>query len=77
MWWIAAEEPAAIPDQFTTLAARLGLEPATDPDALAAQVHDRLATVAGWLLIFDNADTVAAIRPWLPAGPQPAGIPAT
>jgi tetratricopeptide (TPR) repeat protein len=75
VWWIAAEEPAAIPDQFTALAARLGLEPATEPDALAAQVHDRLATVAGWLLIFDNADTVASIQPWLPPGPQPAGSP--
>ena len=75
VWWIAAEEPAAIPDQFTALAARLGLGPATELDALAAQVHDRLATVAGWLLIFDNADSVAAIQPWLPPGPQPAGSP--
>jgi tetratricopeptide (TPR) repeat protein len=75
VWWIAAEEPAAIPDQFTALATRLGLEPATEPDTLATQVHDRLAAVAGWLLIFDNADSVAAIQPWLPPGPQPAGIP--
>jgi tetratricopeptide (TPR) repeat protein len=75
VWWIAAEEPAAIPDQLTALAARFGVEPAAEPDALAAQVHDRLAAVAGWLLIFDNADTVAAIQPWLPPGPQPAGIP--
>jgi hypothetical protein len=75
VWWIAAEEPAAIPDQFTALAARLGLEPATELDALAAQVHDQLANLAGWLLIFDNADTVEAIQPWLPPGPQPSGIP--
>ena len=26
VWWIAAEEPAAIPDQFAALAARLGLD---------------------------------------------------
>ena len=27
VWWIAAEEPASIPDQFAALAARLGLDP--------------------------------------------------
>ena len=29
VWWIAAEEPASIPDQFTDLAIQLGLEPAS------------------------------------------------
>jgi hypothetical protein len=75
VWWIAAEEPAAIPDQFTALAARLGLDPATDPDALRAQVHDQLRAVPGWLLIFDNANQVKDIQRWLPPGPLPAGIP--
>ena len=75
VWWIAAEEPAAIPDQFTALAARLVLPPATEPDALQAQVHDRLRTVPGWLLIFDNADATADIQPWLPPGPMPPGVP--
>ena len=75
VWWIAAEEPAAIPDQFAALAARLGLEPIADPDALRAQVHDQLRTVPGWLLILDNADQVDSIRAWLPPGPLPAGIP--
>ena len=42
VWWIAAEEPAAIPDQFAALAARLGLDPIADPEALRAQVHDQL-----------------------------------
>jgi hypothetical protein len=32
VWWIPAEERAALPDRFTQLAARMGLEPATDPD---------------------------------------------
>ena len=34
VWWIAAEEPASIPDQFAALAVRLGLDPAADPEAL-------------------------------------------
>lgn len=75
VWWIAAEEPASIPDQFTALAARLGLDPAADPGALAGLVHDELRSVPGWLLIFDNADAVEDIAPWLPAVPLPAGIP--
>ena len=75
VWWVAAEEPASIPDQFTALAARLGLDPAADPEALQALVHDRLRGVPGWLLIFDNADRADGHRPWLPAGPLPAGVP--
>ena len=75
VWWIAAEEPAAIPDQFAALAVRLGLDPIADPDALPGLVHDQLRSVPGWLLIFDNADRVADIRPWLPAGPLPVGVP--
>ncbi len=75
VWWVAAEKPAAIPDQFAALAARLGLDPAADPEALRALVHDRLRTVPGWLLIFDNADRAEDIGPWLPGGPLPPEIP--
>ena len=75
VWWVAAEEPASIPDQFTALAVRLGLDPAADPEALQALVHDRLRDVPGWLLIFDNADRAADIGPWLPTGPMPPGAP--
>ena len=75
VWWVAAEEPAAIPDQFAALADRLGVDLAADPEAVRALVHDRLRTVPGWLLIFDNADQIEDIRPWLPGGPLPLGIP--
>src|SRR5690348_15967423 len=74
VWQIAAEEPASIPDQVTALAARLGLDPAADPETLQAQVHDHLRGEHGWLLIFDNADIVEDILPWLPGGPLPAGV---
>ena len=75
VWWIAAEEPASIPDQIADLATRLGLGSPADPEVLRGQVHDQLRSVPGWLLIFDNADAVEDIAPWLPAGPLPAGIP--
>jgi hypothetical protein len=75
VWWIAAEELASIPDQFAVLAARLGLDPAGDPEALRDLVHDALRDVPGWLLIFDNADTAGGIAPWLPTVPLPPGVP--
>ncbi len=68
VYWISAEEPASIPDQFTALAAQLDLDPVPDPEGLQAQVHDRLRSVPGWLLIFDNADDVDDLQPWLPGG---------
>ena len=73
VWQVASEEPAAIPDQFTALAAGLGLTPAVGPSELRAQVHESLRDVPGWLLIFDNADSVAEVRPWLPSRPLPPG----
>jgi hypothetical protein len=75
VWWVAAEEAALIPDQFSAMARRLGLEPATDPDGLRTQIHDQLRDAAGWLLVFDNADAADDVQAWLPATPQPAGIP--
>jgi hypothetical protein len=73
VWWVAAEEPTSIPDQFARLADQLGLDP--DADRLAAQVHQRLRDVAGWLLVFDNAVTADGIRPWLPPSLLPDGVP--
>jgi hypothetical protein len=74
VWQVASEEPASIPDQFTALAAKLGLTPAVDPDELRAQVHDQLRQQQGWLLIFDNAEKLQDIKPWLPGGPLPPGV---
>jgi hypothetical protein len=73
VWWLTADEPALIADQFAALATGLGLEPDPDPDAVRAQVHEALREAGDWLLVFDNADTVDGIRGWLPAGPQPTG----
>jgi hypothetical protein len=75
VWWITAEEPALIPDQFAKLAVNLGIQAPTEPDVLAAVVHKALRNVPGWLLVFDNADSVEDIRPWLPAMPMPTAVP--
>lgn len=73
MWWITADEPTLIADQFAALALGLGLESDNDPEVVRGQVHDGLREVGGWLLIFDNADAADGIRTWLPAGPLSAG----
>ena len=74
VWWVTADEPALIADQFAALAAGIGLEPDPDPDVVRAQVHQGLREAGHWLLIFDNADAVEGIREWLPGGPLPPGV---
>jgi TIR domain/NB-ARC domain len=73
VYWLAAEESAALPDQFTDLAVLLGVEPVSDPERLQAQIHRQLRDVAGWLLVFDNADRGEDVRPWIPAIPMLPG----
>jgi tetratricopeptide (TPR) repeat protein len=75
VWWIAAEEAATIPDQFTALAEQLGVEAGGDPLILRAAVHSPLRQVNGWLLIFDNVDSADDVRGWIPTSPQRPGIP--
>ncbi|AGZ43449.1 FxSxx-COOH system tetratricopeptide repeat protein [Actinoplanes friuliensis] len=75
VWWIAAEEPALLPDQFAALAKELGHEPDGDPGELRRLVHESLRRVPGWLLIFDNADEAEEISAWLPSGLMPPDTP--
>lgn len=75
VWWIAAGQPTLVPDQFVRLADELGLDLDGDPDRLPGQVHQALLDVAGWLLVFDNAETVDDLRAWLPRSLMPPGIP--
>ena len=63
-----AEQPALVGAQLAALAARLGLPATGAVEADAAAVLDHLRRRGRWLLVFDNAEDPAALRPWLPGG---------
>jgi Tetratricopeptide repeat len=67
VWLLPAEEPAALAAGFGELAAQLGVRSVLDVGNPVAQVHAALAAHPGqWLLIFDNAPSVAVIQDLLP-----------
>jgi hypothetical protein len=68
-WWIPAEDPALIPDQFAALATRIGAAPSGAPSADAVDaLLGELRTRSRWLLVFDNIEDPEALTPYLPGG---------
>jgi tetratricopeptide (TPR) repeat protein len=68
VWWVNAEQPALIGDQFARLGAELGLTQVDDLVIMLAAVHRALRTQGRWLLIFDNAENPQEIGRLLPGG---------
>ncbi len=68
VWWVPAEEPAGLRSRYAALAGELGLAAHQDVDRSVARVRDWLGANAGWLLVFDNAEEPAGVRPYLPPG---------
>ena len=66
-WWINAEQSGLIRDQVTSLGQALGCIPAGGgSEAVRAAVLTELRQRGRWLLIFDNAEALADVAPWLP-----------
>lgn len=68
IWWIPAEEPADVRRSLVQLAGELKLPESSDATQTVQAVRDTLE--AGdprrWLLIFDNADDPARLKPFVP-----------
>ena len=68
-WWVNAEQAGLIGDQFAALGAALGcVQPGAGIEAVRAAVLAELRQRGRWLLVFDNAENPADMRPWLPGG---------
>ena len=68
IWWLTAEQPAAIPGQLLVLARRLGIPEQTEQSETVAALLDELRRRDRWLLIFDNAEDPHDLRPYWPSG---------
>jgi DNA-binding SARP family transcriptional activator len=69
VWWIAAEQPLAIPGQLVALARRLAVPEQPEQAETIQRLWDLLRQHARWLLVFDNAEAPQDLRPcWPPGG---------
>jgi hypothetical protein len=68
VWWVDAEQTSLVGDQLAQLGARLGLARLGQVEQDASAALEVLRRSEDWLIIFDNAPDLVAIRKWLPAG---------
>jgi hypothetical protein len=68
-WWIDAEQPGLIGQQFAALATALGITgPGAGIETVQPAVLAELRQLGNWLLVFDNAQHPTDLAPWLPGG---------
>jgi hypothetical protein len=68
-WWVHAEQPALIAEGFAALGAALGCTATgAEVGGVRSSVLGELRRRGRWLLVFDNAESAASLRDWLPGG---------
>ncbi|MET0496155.1 MAG: FxSxx-COOH system tetratricopeptide repeat protein [Actinoplanes sp.] len=69
VWWIPSEQPAQILRALIELGERLGLNVGPEANTAVPAVQEALRAgrpYPNWLLIFDNAETLDTVEPYLP-----------
>jgi len=69
VWWMRAEEPVTLAQDYAALAGPLGIEQARDQSQMVREVHQALMRRDRFLLIFDNATNPDSLKPYLPTHP--------
>ncbi|WP_162907234.1 FxSxx-COOH system tetratricopeptide repeat protein [Allorhizocola rhizosphaerae] len=69
IWWMPAEDPAAVRAQLSVLAERLGLPSGGTMEQTVRSVLDTLAstTSMSWLLVYDNAGDPSTLEGLIPS----------
>ncbi len=70
VWWVRAEDPVTLVNDYSELGPRIGLRVNRDEDKglVAAAVRDWLSHNSGWLLVFDNVPELASCERLIPYG---------
>lgn len=70
VWWIPAEHTTQVRSSFVELAKRLGIKSGSAETAVPAVLETLRSGIPNrkWILVFDNAEHPAVVRPFLPAG---------
>jgi len=66
VWWVRAEDPTTLATDYAALHRALTGEECADQQLAVNRARDWLAGHDGWLLVFDNAEEMDDVSPYIP-----------